>query len=147
MVDLHFWNEHVPPAEQIGTTIARACQLTHRVEISLRELAHYLAGRPDLGDVAVIRINFPAVSARKGKQMTRILAHFGFEAVADDRTLPLRARLHRFGENILISLVIVAHHAGAVGRDSLLRTRMPVYLARRILENRFSGPVPPGSNE
>ena len=46
-------------------------------------------------------------------------------------------RLHRFGENILISLIILAHNPGALRPDTLRRVRVPIYLSRRMLEREF----------
>lgn len=137
MVDLHFWNDQVPPSSQAGMTFSRASQMTRRTQISLQELAQYLKREPDLQDISIIRINFPAVTRRKGEQMARILARFGFEAIAEHETPSLSQLIRRFGENILISLVIIAYNAGAVGSDSLMRTRTPLYISRRMLESRF----------
>jgi hypothetical protein len=141
MVDLHFWNDQVPPSSQAGMTFSRASQMTRRTEISLQELAQYLKREPDLQDISIIRINFPAVTQRKGEQMARILARFGFEAIAESESPSLSELIRRFGENILISLVIMAYNAGAVGSDSLMRTRAPFYISRRKLESRFGRPI------
>jgi hypothetical protein len=46
-------------------------------------------------------------------------------------------RLHRFGENILISLIVLAHNPGALRPDTLKRVRVPIYLSRRVLEKKF----------
>jgi len=54
--------------------------------------------------------------------------------------LPLARRLHRFGENILISLIVLAHNPGALRADTLKRARVPIYLSRRILEKEFGCP-------
>jgi len=46
--------------------------------------------------------------------------------------------LHRFGENILISLIVLAHNAGALRSDTLARVRVPIFLSRRVLDHEFT---------
>jgi len=46
-------------------------------------------------------------------------------------------RLHRFGENILISLILLAHNPGALHFGTLKRVRVPIYMSRRVLERKF----------
>ena len=94
---LHFWNEHVPPIPKSGAMIGWAHQFQQGIAISLRELVHYLSSRPDLRDVAVICANAPS------SKLARIMARYGFEAIAEDERLPIGGRIHRFGEDILIS--------------------------------------------
>jgi hypothetical protein len=45
--------------------------------------------------------------------------------------------LNRLGENILISMIILAHNPGALHLDTLSRVRVPIYLSRRALEREF----------
>ena len=52
---------------------------------SLRELARFLAARPDLRDIAVIAGDVPSGTADQREQLARIMARFGFEAVIDAR--------------------------------------------------------------
>ena len=40
-------------------------------------------------------------------------------------------------ENILISLIILAHNAGALRLDTLNRVRLPIYFSRRLLNEKF----------
>ena len=65
------------------------------------------------------------------------MARYGFEAVAEPERLTLGERLHRFGENILISLIVLAQNAAALRADTLRRARLPIYLSRHALERRF----------
>jgi hypothetical protein len=118
-------------------TIGWARQMTHSLDISLRELARYLAAKPDLSDVAVIRADAVATMGRESGQLTRIMARYGFEAIARPEQLPIAERLHRFGENILISMIIFAQNARAL--RSLTHGRVPLFLSRRALEHRFGG--------
>jgi len=135
---LHFWNEQIPPMAEDGATIAWARRMQRAIALSLRDLARYLAGRPDLADIAVICGHVPSATKSQSGQLTRIMAYYGFESIAESEPLPLGERLHRLGENILISLIVLAHNAGALRRDTLTRVRVPIYLSRRVLESEFA---------
>jgi len=134
---LHYWNEQIPAMPSDGPTFAWARQMQRAIAISLRELASYLASRPDLDDIAVICGDVPSGTKEQSAQLARIMAYYGFEARIEPERLPLRERLHRFGENILISLIVLAHNAGALRPDTLKRVRVPIYLSRRVMERKF----------
>jgi hypothetical protein len=135
---LHFWNEQIPPLPQDGATIAWARRMQRAIALSLHELARYLAQRPDLADVAVICGDVPSATKSQSGQLARIMAYYGFETIADPERLRFGERLHRFGENILISLIVLAHNSGALRPDTLARVRVPIYLSRRALERNFA---------
>jgi hypothetical protein len=134
---LHLWNEHIPPVPESGTTIRWARQMQHGLATSLRELAAYLASQPDLGDVPVICADAPTATRSQAQQLANVMAHFGFETIVEDEPVPLGERLHRFGENILISLIVLAQNSVALRADTLRRVRVPIYLSRRGLAQRF----------
>ena len=135
---LHFWNEQIPTLPEDGATIAWARRMQRAISVSLQELAHYLAGRPDLADIAVVCGFVPSATKSQSGQLARIMAYYGFETIPEPHPLPLRERLHRLGENILISFIVLAHNAGALRPDTLMRVRVPIYLSRRVLENEFA---------
>ncbi len=134
---LHFWNEHIPPVPQDGATIAWARQMQHAIAISLHELACHLRSRPDLADIAVICADVPSGTRTQSDQLARIMARFGFEAIVHPERLPMSERLHRLGENVLISLIVFAQNASTLRPDTLRRVRLPIYLSRRTLDEKF----------
>jgi hypothetical protein len=139
IVRLHYWNEQVPPLPKDGPTIAWARQMQRAIQISLQELALYMASCTGLADITVVLGDVPNGTKTQREQLARIMARYGFEAVAEPENLPLGERWRRLGENILISLIILAHNAGALRADTLRRVRLPIYLSRRILEREFGG--------
>jgi len=144
---LHFWNEHIPPVPRNGTTICWARQMRKSISISLRELARYLSSRPDLNDVGLVCGDVPSATRSQRQQIEYIMAHFGFETVMGSERLLLHERIHRLGENILISLTVFAQNAGALRLDTLSRVRVPIYLSRRALECRFGDAAAPEAVE
>jgi|SRR5579883_1137076 hypothetical protein len=134
---LHFWTEQIPPVPRSGTTIAWARQMQQGIAISLRELATFFSLRPDLDDVAAVCADAPSGTRSQVAQLARIMGRYGFEALAEVEPLPILERLHRLGENILISLFVLAHNPGALRPDTLRRVRLTIYLSRRVLEKEF----------
>jgi len=137
VAQLHFWNEHIPPMPQDGATIRWARSMQKSIAISLRELAHFLLSRPDLRDISVICGEVPSGTKAQSRQVAHIMAYYGFETRNDDEPLPIGERLHRFGQNVLISLIVFAQNAAALRIDTLNRVRVPIYLSRRTLERKF----------
>jgi hypothetical protein len=138
VVRLHFWNEQIPTLPEDGATIAWARRMQRAIGGSLEELACYLAGKSDLADIAVICGHVPSGTKSQSGQIARIMAYYGFETIPETEPLPLAERLHRFGENILISLIVLAHNAGALRSDTLARVRVPIFLSRRALDHEFT---------
>jgi len=137
---LHYWNEQMPAIPLSGPTIASGRELHRGIQISLVELARYLRSRPDLGDIEVIFGDVPSGVQEKFGQIGRIMARYGFEVIPEP-DLTRAQRLHRWGENILISLIVAAQSAGALHLNTLRRVRVPIYLSRRALENNFGAPA------
>jgi hypothetical protein len=70
-------------------------------------------------------------------QVLRFCDHYGFKPVRKTVPVTVRSHLHRFGENILISLLILAHNRRAFRLDCLRRSRADVFLSRAKLDERF----------
>ena len=134
---LHFWNEQIPPMPLHGATIGWARRMRRAIDVSLHELARHLASRPELTDIAAISADVPSGTSDQSEQLARIMARYGFEALAEPVRLSIGDWLHRFGENILISLIVLASNPGALRADTLRRVRLPIYLSCRVLEREF----------
>ena len=137
VINLHLWNEQLPIVPRSGAPLAWARHMSRAVEFSLRELALYLAAHPDLNSVVALRGNMTFGSAEKSEQITGIAARYGFEQTGSAGQQTITERLHRFGENILISLIVIARNTAAFRLKSLRRDRTLVYMSRRKLESRY----------
>jgi hypothetical protein len=135
---LHFWNEHIPPVPSRGATIRWARQMQKAIATSLRELSRFLSSRPDMSDISVICGDVPSATRAQWRQVEYIMGYYGFETVMEPKRLPIGERIHRLGENFLISLTVLAQNARALRFDTLRRARVPIYLSRRVLERKFS---------
>ena len=136
LINLH-WNEQFPRFPEDGPTLRWARRVNRNFEVSLRELAHFLAVRRDFDDVVAICGNMALGSAERSAQLARWVGGFGFERVATPNSQSLTQQLHRFGENILISMMILARNAAALRADTLRRDRLLVVSSRQKLQRRY----------
>jgi hypothetical protein len=90
-----------------------------RAPVALTELARYLALRP--------------------------VAYYGFEASIEHEPSAIGERMHRLGQNIPISLIVFAQNPSALRLDSLYRVRLPIFISRRLLQQRFGGAAGPAT--
>src|SRR5215813_1759267 len=136
-IDLHLWNEQVPAMPKEGASIAWARQMSLCFQHSLRQLARYLASRPDLDDISLVRCTMMFASGERDDQMVRMIGRYGFELVPSATTATMGERARRFGENVLISLIVLSGNAAALRRDTLRRGRTRVFMSRKALEQRY----------
>jgi hypothetical protein len=150
LLNLHFWNEHVPAMGDQGATVAWARQVSRAIAISLNGLAEHLSARPDLGDIVALRADMRFGTADRSKQLARISARYGFAAALSGDGSG-SGRLHDVGERALIFLLILATNPGSLRFNTFRRDHKVVYLSRATLERRYrlrggaSGDGAPGS--
>jgi hypothetical protein len=138
IANLHVWNEQFPCFTVGGPTLAWARRVNRAFDASLRELSRFLDARSDLDDVIAICGNMGFQPAERTDQLARFVARFGFERIAGGTSRSFRQQIHWFGENILISMMVLARNAAALRADTLRRDRTLVFLSRRELRRRYS---------
>jgi hypothetical protein len=139
IIDLHLWNEHLPRLPAEGATVKWALEMRRCLEVSLRELAAYLSVHQEFRDVRVLRGHIKLCVSEQCEQMARLCYRLGFEVAAVREPGSLIERLHGFGQNILISLMVLALNAVAIRADTLRRTTLNAYLSRKQLMSSFGG--------
>jgi hypothetical protein len=132
---LHLWNEHIPPMGERGPTLAWARKANRAIYASLRELARYLAGRPDLSDVAAICGDMRVRGVGQAARLARIAARYGFETSTG--TVDGRGVLHRIGDGLLILLLAAVTNPLAMRSSVLRHGNMRLFLSRAALEKRY----------
>jgi hypothetical protein len=136
-IDLHLWNEQIPAMPKEGASIAWARQMSLCFQHSLRQLARYLASRSDLDDILLVRCTMEFAGRERNDQMVRLIGRYGFEVVPPTTTVTMAERARRLGENIHISLMVLARNQAALRRDTLRRGRTRVFMSRKVLERRY----------
>ena len=140
IIDLHLWNEHLPLLNSGSLRWARS--MNECLQGSLCELAAFIAATRDLDDIVVIRASMGFGTAAQTEQLARISGRFGFEPIRDPRPLTRAQWFHRFGENVLISLMVLGRNGMALRSDSLGRSRVQVFLSRRALMELHASGMP-----
>jgi hypothetical protein len=133
---LHLWNERIPVMGPLGPTLAWARRIDRAIHASLRELTCYLAAQPSLKDIAAICGDMPVRGTRQAEQLARIMARYGFEAAVG--TTDRRNLIHRFGDGVLVLMLVWATNPCAV-RSALLRCcNIRLFVSRAALERRYT---------
>jgi hypothetical protein len=138
VINLHLWNEQVPPFPAAGPTLGWARRMSFALDRSLRELAAYLTDHPSFDDVTAISATMGFGPLAHSDHVANIAARYGFIRASDagsKRSLP--GRLHQFGENILISMIVISRNPAALRSGTLSRDRVRVFLSRADFIRRF----------
>lgn len=137
IANLHFWNEQVPIMPKAGPTLSWALEMQRRIGHSLCELADYLNQEHELADVRGVRINLGLAKGLRNQQVASVMEHFGFERLEATKNMPFSERLHLFGENILISMIVLATNPSSLHRDTLWRDRVLMAMSKDTLRSRY----------
>lgn len=137
VINLHWWSEQIPPMPAAGPTLGWAHSAERAVDLSLSELARYLATSSHFGNISVICIDGNLVASYRARQFALVMARYGFEAVAMPPLRTLGEHLRRLGENLLISLIVLAYNPAGLRRDSLSRGRVLMCQSRHSLQQRY----------
>ena len=132
LIRIHLWNEHMPAMGQRGPTVAWARRVSRAIETSLRELARHVAQCSDLNPVVAVCADMRLATAKQSAQLTRIVAHYGFEAGQDSR-VGRPGPLRLMGENILMGLLVLATNPIAFRATILRRGHARIIISRAKL--------------
>lgn len=136
LLNLHLWNEHVPPMSARGPTLSWARTLARGVDLSLRELALHLRWTREFDAVVALRADMRLGTAGQTHQLVRIVRRYGFEATYG--AAEAHGAVHRLAENLFIVLLVLATNPAAFGTPVLRRDHTLVYLSRLALEQRYA---------
>lgn len=135
IVNLHLWNEHMPPIGPGGATMKWGRVLARRLDMSLRQLSAHLRRTPSLREVAALRADMRLGDSRRCPQLTRIVGYCGFEPAVG--LAEPHGAMQRVAENAYIMLLVLASNPGALRAQILRRDHALVYLSRSALEERY----------
>jgi hypothetical protein len=137
VAELHLWTEHVPLMEAGESPIAWARTMSDAIDGSLQRLAQRFSQPPFVNAIAIHAEMTQASTPGQSDQLARIMTHYGFEVTPIPPPRTLRGRLHRFGENILVSMLVRARTGPALRADTLRRVRQRAIMSRRTLLERY----------
>jgi len=137
LILIHLWNEHVPEIPPGGPTLVWGRKMACMMARSFQQLAEFLAGNPELDKALAIRADLALATSRHTGQLVRIMQHFGFEDVPETGSISWKQQIHRFGENILGLLLVLAVNPESARLSILWRERSTVMISRTALDRRY----------
>ena len=136
VIDLHLWNEHIPPVPKHGPDLAWARLVAQWMKHSIALLAEAMATRPELRGAKAVRARTNFVGwGGHSESMSRLIERFGFEDV-DEGAPSMTKRVHDAFENILIGALTWTHNPEALRCTKLIRQRRPVWMSAARLCDR-----------
>ncbi|MGH7023335.1 MAG: YkoP family protein [Caulobacteraceae bacterium] len=138
IVDLHLWNEHIPPIERRDGAMAWASRVDRAVTHSLRELIAYLDGHREFDRIQVVCADMGLGTADRTGRLLNLCRKVGLERVAVWRHVTPVEHVNRAGQNMLGLLLTLAVNPRAARPAVLARDRALVAISRDELRRRFS---------
>lgn len=138
IVELHFWNEHLPPMPEDGPSPGWACRFARQTAKSLFLLESYLDGDAASADVAAVTGSVPFSSRIGEAQIVRTCKRFGFELVEPEPD----GRMHMVFDSMLLWGLGWAFNRPALRGKRLLRHRYSLWISRAGLHARYRDPWP-----
>lgn len=135
VAELHLWNEQLPLLSEYESPVAWALALSRSLANSLRLFSAYLAEHPELDSVRAIKADMALGAPEMTERLLSLTARYGFTPCGEPFATPGFGR--RLGENILISMMILARNPGGFRLSMLRRTRVRVFMRREVLDQRF----------
>lgn len=137
VLEMHLWNEHLPPIPPGGHTVAWGARLLYLMRRSLRLLAEHVLGNSRFAGVHALHGILPIPGGEALPRWERALRHLGFEVVR-----PQSGLWHRFAafwENLYTWAIIWAFNPPSLRRRRFGRmVRCHVWLTRKTLAGLIS---------
>lgn len=145
VLQLHFWNEHLPVMPSTGPSAAWAALMKRRMRSSLAAVATYIEGERQLDGVSALHGAPPFASRIGALQMVRTAQRFGFDVIDPDAPPEWRDRIHAVLDSMLLWGLAYAFNPGRLRAkgQGLLRHRYQLWISRRKLALCYGAPVAP----
>ncbi len=135
VLDLHLWNERVPPMDRHGPDFAWFAAFDRCFKRSLVELAAHLARHPELDSVHAVRIE--TAFGRAGGEMVRLGRRYGFDLVERPESRRLLHRIHWFLAGFLFLALTWAYNPASLRGKRFVRHYDEFWMTRATLERRY----------
>ena len=137
LVKIHLWNEQVPEIPGGGATLVWGRKMGRSMGRSLEQLSEFLAEHPEFDNAVAIRAEMAVATSGHTTQLLRIMEHFGFDVVPETGPISWKEQFHRWGENILGFLLVLAVNPVTARVSVLWRARSTVMMSRAALDQRY----------
>lgn len=141
IVELHFWNEHIPRMPAAGPDLTWGLQFYRRLHRSLRDLAGYVSHAPELAGVVAVHGESSFTSEIGWEQYAGALSKLGFDFEPVPPPANLWERIARFSEHLHVWALVWAFNPGSLkGKRLLAAERGEIWISRASLLERYAEP-------
>jgi hypothetical protein len=145
VLEVHFWNEHVPPVPLDSRDVAWGITGARMVMTSFKKLADYVGERPELAGASAVGGVTTWFSPGEDNGAERIFNRLGFELSPH---LNGEGGFGEFWERVYAWLLLWAFSAGGRQRSSPLRVpRTDFWMSTREFLDRFETKTDHGSSK
>jgi hypothetical protein len=145
VLQLHFWNEHLPPMGDAGPDTAWAAMMKRRMRRSLASIAGHLQHECHNEGVRALHGSPPFASRIGAAQMVRTARRFGFDVIEPQGQPELAERIHAMFDSMLLWGLARTFNPAALRSKGLLRHRYQLWISRSKLVRCYAL-MPPGSS-
>lgn len=145
VLQLHFWNEHLPNMGSAGPDAAWAALMKRRIRRSLASVAALVERERQYHAVRALHGSPPFASRIGAAQMVRTARRFGFDVVQPEAPPELRERVHEMFDSMLMWGMAYAFNPAALRSKGLLRHRHQLWISREKLLRCHGGCAPSGA--
>jgi hypothetical protein len=132
MIELHFWNEHLP---HVQSPFGWAVRFRSQMHSSLNLLAAHVARDPSLQNATVFCARLVLPLDGRWTKCVCVAEEFGFSVARLPRTAP--QRFHDTLENLLIYALVWTFHSQKLRRRQAPLERVYWWISRKDLLERF----------
>lgn len=136
LIELHLWNEHIPPVSADGPTFAWAGRAGRLIGHSLRLLAAHVEAEPALREAKALHGRMALPARGGGGEFFALARRFGFHVnpVGDGSW---RARLDEFWSNLHLWALIWSFNPGGLRRKGFSWCWCELWISRAALLARY----------
>lgn len=135
LIELHFWNEHLPSVRDCQSPFGWAVRFRDRMRTSLDLLAAHVERDPKLHNVTVFHARLVLPLDGRWMKCVCIAEDFGFAVAQPPPTLP--ERFHDTLENFLIYALVWAFHPRKIQQRRAALERVHWWISRQDLLDRY----------
>lgn len=139
VLQLHLWNEHLPPMPSEGPSTAWANLMKRRMRQSLAAVADHLERERQFGAIIALHGSPPFASRLGAAQMVRTAERFGFDVIDPNGQPELRERIHEIFDSMLLWGLMWAFNPAGLRSKGLLRHRYQLWISRHKLLRCYGG--------
>lgn len=135
VLELHLWNEHLPPLPAAGPDLAWAVQTRRKLIASFRTLAARIEQEPRFAGIRAVGGITVLLSPEEARQGKTLFQHLGFSISHHPEAL---GRFGEFWENLYTWWIMWAFNPATLRRRRLLHLRrMEVWMSAKEFLSRY----------